>query len=68
MKVHPCQQSVSVVVTVQVYSSSLPAAACTWLVAPQASDPSVLPSLGEGILTMCWFGEWYCYWGCSRRG
>lgn len=57
MKVNPCQQSVSVVAAVWVYSSSLLAAALTWLMARQTSGPSVLPSLGERILTRCCFGD-----------
>lgn len=57
MKVHPCQQPVSVVGAVRVYSSSLLAAALTWFMARQTSGLSVLPNLGEGILTTCCFGD-----------
>lgn len=57
MKVHPCQQSLPVVAAIQVYSSSLLAVAHTWLTPWQTSGLFVLPSLGEGILTRCCFGD-----------
>lgn len=57
MKVHSRQQSVSVLTAVCIYSSSLLAAALTWLMARQTSGLSVLPSLGEGLLTRCCFGD-----------
>lgn len=53
MKVPPCQQSVSA--AVWVYSISLLAAVLTSSVVRQTSGPSVLLTLGMGILARCCF-------------